>query len=592
MKRLLYTTLITIYILGSYPVSVAAAYDDAHNFTASATGQVNITITPTKKNGAFNSKSKVNYKLYIKNGLPVEQEGTISYKVKDVSGAEIMNKTFDIKIPANKKMETVINIPHSTEGQFSITFNLVLNNNKSDFNFNFAFNQGKKSTIKPDAEKQKKIKYVSTEVPDPEMEGEIKTTLKPINPDGVFLEKDPIIYYLELRNTYPIAQEGTVSYQVKEATKGTVVSQKVYDVRLKKRGTQKLKIIISTPPKPGIYNIAFAINTNTYDDTTHYAFGYEIAQISSPYHRPDDFDEFWKKAMDELAAVNPSYKVEEDPEQSDIKFKVYHVEMNSLENIRINGWLTIPQTKLGGKFPVVVGYGGYQVTARPLKFEDFACFTLNTRGADRENSYDINPTREELLTLNIGDPKHYVYRGIYMDCVRAIDFLYANETMGFDVTRIALFGGSQGGSFALIVAALLNKKIKTSIVDNPTYCDYHLNLAMESQIRERSFVLEFIHNFLAANKNYTVDDLLQTLSYYEVQNFIPKIKCPVLFGVGLLDPLAPAVTTIGAFNKLNSEAMKVSEIYTFPTLAHEVPERHNTFKSTWFYEKLATGRKN
>ena len=592
MKWLLYFIITMIGLLGNKAICIAAAFNNTNNYAASATGQVNVTISPTKKSGAFNTKSKVNYNLYVKNGLPEEQNGTITYKVKDVGGSEIMSKTFDIKIPANKKIATVINILHSTEGQFSITFNLVLNNNKSDFNFNFAFNQGKKFSIKPEKEKQKKIKSVSLEVPDPEMEGEIKTTFKPINQDGVFLEKDPIIYYLELHNTYPISQEGTVSYRVREATKGTIVSQKVFDVRLKKRGTQNLKIVVSTPPKPGIYNIDFSVNTNTYDDTSHYAFGYEIAQINTPYHRPEDFDEFWKRAMEELATINPSYKVEEDPELSDVKFNVYHVEMNSLDNVKINGWLTIPRTKMGGKFPVVVGYGGYQVMARPLKFDDFACFTVNTRGADRENSSDINPNGEELLTLNIWDPQHYVYRGIYMDCIRAIDFLYANETMGFDVNRIALFGGSQGGSFALIVSALMNKKIKTCIADNPTYCDYHLNLAMESQIRERSFVLEYIHKFLAANRNYTLNDLLQTLSYFEIQNFIPKIKCPVLFGIGLLDPLAPAVTTIGAYNKLNPETMKMSEIYTFPTLAHEVPERHNTFKSTWFFEKLAPGKKN
>jgi cephalosporin-C deacetylase-like acetyl esterase len=62
-------------------------------------------------------------------------------------------------------------------------------------------------------------------------------------------------------------------------------------------------------------------------------------------------------------------------------------------------------------------------------------------------------------------------------------------------------------------------------------------------------------------------------------------------GIGLLDPLAPPATTIGMYNKLNLEVIKKSEIYTFPTLAHEVPARHNTFKSIWFYEKLAQGKK-
>jgi cephalosporin-C deacetylase len=179
-----------------------------------------------------------------------------------------------------------------------------------------------------------------------------------------------------------------------------------------------------------------------------------------------------------------------------------------------------------------------------------------------------------------------------MDCIRAIDFIFANEDMGFDLKRVAVFGGSQGGSLSLMVAGLLGSKIQTCMADNPTYCDFHLNLEMQDNIREESFIIKNFNRYLDENKNtMTKEDLLNNLSYFEIQNFAPKIKCSVLLGIGLLDPLAPAVTTIGMYNKLNPEVIKMSEIYTFPELAHEVPDRHNTFKSIWFYEKLAKGKK-
>jgi cephalosporin-C deacetylase len=559
------------------------------NFSVSTnSGQVNISISPTEKNGTFNKKTNVGYKLIIKNGLSEDQKGIIYYKIETEEGTTTLEKTFDISVPANKKLETTISIPHTTEGSFKIVFQVELNSLKSVFNFNFVYSEddGRGSKAKAAIE--------SPEAGDegPESEGEIKTILKPSNFDGTFVGKEAIAYNLELKNSYPISQEGTFRYTVKEAITGNVVSEKKYDVKLDKKSSRSFKLKIATPPQPGIYNLEFAINTSTYDDTTHYAFGYEIAQIKSPYHRPDDFDEFWRNAMDELASVNPSYKIEEDLEQSTKLFNVYKVEMSSIDNIRINGILTVPKTAMGGKFPVLVGFGGYQVLAKPLFFDEFISFTVNVRGADRNNMSDVNPNNQDILTLNINDPAKYIYRGIYMDCLRFIDFLYANENMGFDLNRIAVFGGSQGGSFALITAALLNKKIKTCIADNPTFCDYHINLFMEPQIREASFVLEYIGKYLQANANYfTKEEMLQTLSYFEIQNFMPKVKCPVLFGVGLLDPLAPAVTTIGAFNKMNRDVIKASEIYIFPELAHEVPERHNTFKSTWFFEKLTKGKK-
>ncbi len=551
-------------------------------------GQVNISINPTEKNGEFTKKTKVAYKLNIKNGLSEDQKGTVYYKIENENGTTTLEKTFDVNVPANKKLETTITIPHTTDGTFKIFFQVELNNLKSAVNFNFTYNNvaGKGSKAIASTENAEAVADGSAS------EGEIKTIMKPSNYDGTFVGNESIVYNLELRNTYPISQEGTFRYAVKEAITGNIISEKQYDVKLDKKSNKSFKLKIATPPQPGIYNIEFAINTNAYDDTTHYAFGYEIAKIKSPYHRPDDFDEFWRTAMDELASINPAYKIEEDFEQSNKLFNVYKVEMSSIDNIRINGILTIPKTAIGGKFPVLVGFGGYQVLARPLFFDEFISFTVNVRGADRNNMSDVNPNNQDILTLNINDPAKYIYRGIYMDCLRFVDFLFANDNMGFDLNRIAVFGGSQGGSFALITASLLNKKIKTCIADNPTFCDYHINLLMEPQIRESSFVLEYLGKYLRANANFfTKEEMLQTLSYFEIQNFMPKIKCPVLLGVGLLDPLAPAVTTIGAYNKMSRDVIKASEIYIFPELAHEVPERHNTFKSTWFFEKLTAGKK-
>lgn len=547
-------------------------------------GQVNVVITAAEKNSHFNAKTKVNYKLFIKNGIPQNQEGTISFIVKDSANKEITNKIYDISIPASKKFETLINIPQTEEGKFSISFVVELNKVKSSFNFKYTYGAFKKE------ETAKSEKRVKIDPPiDDDLEGEIKSKMKPGNEDGIFIGTDPIIYDVSLENTYDITETGIIAYSVKDAITGAVMSEKVYDLKMPRHSSRSIQFKLAPPPKPGMYNLELAIHTNTYDDTTRHSFGYEIAQISNPYHKPDDFDDFWKEALDELAAVSPEYSVEEDPSQSTNEVTVYRVEMNSLENIRIYGWLTIPKVVLRGKkYPVIISYVGYQIKAKPQISGDFVQLSLNMRGTDVENMADINPEKHDLLTLNINDPKKYVYRGIYMDCVRALDFVFAKEEMGFDLSRIAVLGGSQGASLALVVAGLMNKKVKTVVADNPIYCDFHVNLEMQNEIKSESFIIKYINKYLDENK-YTITqaEVLNNLCYFEVQNFIPKINCPVLFGVGLLDPLAPASTTIGAYNKLKPSVQKESELYTFPGLAHEVSMRHNRFKSVWLYEKLA-----
>ena len=547
-------------------------------------GEIKILITPLASNNLFTAKSKIKYQLYIENGLSETQGGTIAYVVKKENTALLQN-TFDISIPANKKLQTVFTIPHTEEGIFAIEFTVELNEKKSTHNFNFVFGNTKKAAKNT---KEKRTILSNNQSDEEDGDGEIVSTMKPKNADGIFVSGSPIVYEVALQNKYQSKQVGTVGYIVKDASTGAFISGKLNDMVLPKNAKKTVEFNITPPTNPGIYNIEFSINTPTYDDTVHYTFGYDIAQINNAYHRPKDFDAFWKKAMDELATVQPNYKIEEDKLQSTNKNRVYKIEMKSLGNITIDGWLTIPRVLITKKFPVVVLYSGYQIKADPQISDDFVGLSINARGSDVENMQYINPHKKDLLTLNIEDPEKYIYRGIYMDCVRAIDFLFANENMGFDLSKIAVIGGSQGASEALVVASLLNKKIKTCVADNPTYCNFHLNVSMQPQIREESFILKYINNYLTDNATQiSKEEMLQTLNYFEIQNFMPQINCAILYGVGLLDPLAPAITTIGAFNKLKPSVQKNSEIYTFPFLAHEVTSRHNTFKSIWLYEKLA-----
>lgn len=114
--------------------------------------------------------------------------------------------------------------------------------------------------------------------------------------------------------------------------------------------------------------------------------------------------------------------------------------MISLDEVKIFGWLTVP--RLPGKYPVVVGLQGYRVELQPLLYENYIGFNLNTRGIEK-NWKPFNPENEQPLLINITDRDNYMYRGMYMDCVRAIDFIYSHEEMGFDLSRVIVFGGSR-----------------------------------------------------------------------------------------------------------------------------------------------------
>ncbi len=408
----------------------------------------------------------------------------------------------------------------------------------------------------------------------------IAVTVVPHKKDALFDARHPVRYDVVVFNNYKSIQEGKISVEVKSAT-GTVIGISEVDFSIK--GNKKKKVEWNIPVSdPGFYDITVRINLTEYDDTIRNVFGYKPFEISTPLHKPADFDAFWQKAKDDLSAVSPEYSVTPDDILSTPTHQVYYIEMNSLDNVRITGWLTIPRAK--GTYPVLYGLGGYRVEMKPLFFDDFAHFTINVRGIG-ESIKKMNPDNAEILTLHLEDKNKYVYRGIYMDCMRGLDFILANEKMGLDISRIGLFGGSQGGTLTWIVAAM-SKKVIFCVPDNPTYCDFHTNydICVNRQQPEAGFIIKFLKQYLKNNNSISKERMLTTLSYFEAQNFVSQIQCPILLGLGLLDLMAPPTCTFSAYNRLSADVKKKSEVFAFPNLAHEVPMEHNTFKSTWFYE--------
>ena len=128
-KRLVMMRLVTLFIILSLVGfnKTKAYYNPEKNFSVSHNyGQVNISITPLEKNGVFTKKTNVGYKLFIKNGQSEDQKGIIYYKIENENDATILEKTFDLNIPANKKLETNILIPHTIDGSFKIVFQIEL----------------------------------------------------------------------------------------------------------------------------------------------------------------------------------------------------------------------------------------------------------------------------------------------------------------------------------------------------------------------------------------------------------------------------------------------------------------------------------
>lgn len=322
------------------------------------------------------------------------------------------------------------------------------------------------------------------------------------------------------------------------------------------------------PKIPGFYQVVYEyqIGDLLLSDSTF--FGYDPANLTSELPRPDDFDEYWAKARAELNAVAPEFKMTLDKEKSNDLLNVYEVEMKSLGNVTIRGWYSVPKNN-NGNLPALLKNVGYSGNMQPVYDRpDFAVFGLNIRGHGNSRD-DVNPGFPQYITTNIDDKEKYIYRGAYMDCVRAIDFLCSRSEV--DTSRIGVYGGSQGGALTFATAAL-DKRIKLCAPHIPYLSAFRRYYDIIPPLGKK------FEDYLDKHPNMTWEKMYATLDYIDIGNLAPWIKVPVFMGVGLADRRCPPYINFAAFNRISS---KDKQWFVYQGYGHSVPDRHHKAEYEW-----------
>jgi cephalosporin-C deacetylase len=404
-------------------------------------------------------------------------------------------------------------------------------------------------------------------------EGEVSAILT--TPDKNAIYKAKAKYTFEVKNNTGIQQAGKVSYQVFTES-GEKLNSDSIKVKIGSKSSEKYSFEIPET-RAGFYKVNFMINVADYDDTTRRVFGIRPDEIVSPYKKPADFDDFWKTAKNELAKVAPNFKATLMPKMGSQNRNTYLIEMQSLDNVTIRGWMTVPKTgNKNKKFTTLVALPGYQVNLEPIlgPDDDLAVITLNVRG--QGNSRDVINTRKDAYIYHHLENKNdYVMRGVIMDCIRCIDFICSRPDLNHD--QIMVSGGSMGG-FLAIATASLDKRVALCSAQNPIFCDVH-NLAGKVDWPITDF-----HRYAKTQAGITFDKIISNLDYYDTKNFASGVSCPILIGIGLLDNLAPPNNEYAAFNSIPGQKKR---ILVFRDLGHEVDNVYVQLEGHWMRDTFA-----
>jgi len=348
---------------------------------------------------------------------------------------------------------------------------------------------------------------------------------------------------------------------------GTTLASRSDSLVLAPRATGRLALAGAGWPA-GFYMAAVAITQAADQASLTLPFAVSPEELVSPPDRPADFQEFWDRTRAELRAVNPQFAVTLSTVQPFANKTVYLVEMRSLGNVRIRGWLGIPNHP--GPHPAILHLQGFSYGFSPTDMysgDEFVTFALNIRGHGNSQD-DVNPGFATYLTTGLESPDTYIYRGAYMDCVRAVDFLVSRPEV--DAGRIAVEGGSQGGALAFATAAL-DPRVALCVPNIPGFSDYRTWFRLCPGTASGFWYWQQQH------PGTTRDDVYRTLSYFDVKNLAPWIRVPALMGVGLRDTTCPARIGFAAFNNLGG----LREWLVYPEAGHGLPQAYNDYKIGW-----------
>lgn len=285
----------------------------------------------------------------------------------------------------------------------------------------------------------------------------------------------------------------------------------------------------------------------------HFNIGVRPDEVVSLPDAREDFDAFWNSTLDNLAEIPLEAEWCPMPENSNDVRQSFKISYKSLDGGVAGGIVCIPNAP--GKYPVHIQYMGYGADVYPFDPSanpDRIDFLVSVRGQGI-----FRESEGRWIDRGLSSKEEFYYRGAFADVKRAVDFAASLEKA--DTDKLIAYGESQGGAFT-VVAAALDGRIKAIAPAVPFMGDFP----------DYGKIVSWpVHEVLAAAdaQGLSHEAVYDLLSYFDVKNFAPRVKCPVFMSFGLQDPVCPPHTNFAIYNNLGS---KEKHFLCVPTCGHQM----------------------
>lgn len=324
-----------------------------------------------------------------------------------------------------------------------------------------------------------------------------------------------------------------------------------------KDGTLHLK---GTLNRQGFYRVKVVAHVNGKDYEGLCTAGFAPEKIQ-PYAKcPDDFDDFWKKALEEARRneLNPTMKLL--PDRCTKDDNVYEVSfVNNRPNSRIYGILSVPKAQ--GHYPALLRVPGAGV--RPYPGDTYTasgkCIVLEIgiHGIPvtlDQTVYDrlLDGALNGYWDTNLEDPNKNYYKRVITGAVRSVDFIASLPE--WNGKTLGVTGASQGG-FLSIATAALDSRVTFFAAIHDAMCDY--------EAETKGIAGGWPHYFY--NQKADVKRI-EGSRYYDGVNFAKRLRPSQVcwFSFGYNDEVVPPTSSYGLYNIVKAK----KSLTVYPMTGH------------------------
>jgi cephalosporin-C deacetylase len=290
--------------------------------------------------------------------------------------------------------------------------------------------------------------------------------------------------------------------------------------------------------------------------------------------RPADFDEYWRRGLEEMRAVDPA--VELRPAEFQVPFaRCEEMYFTGVGGARLHAKLLRP-ARGGAPAPAVLMFHGYSGSSGDWTDKlgyaaaGFTVAALDCRGQGGY-SEDVGGVKGNTLRGHIirgldDEPDKLLFRQVFLDTAQIAKIVM--EMPEVDESRVGACGGSQGGALTLACASLCPRIARVAPAF-PFLCDYRRVWEMDQDKDAYTELRQYFRTF--DPMHLREDETFTRLGYIDVQHLTSRIRGEVTMAVGLRDTVCPPSTQFAAYNKITSP----KSLVLYPDFGHESLPGHS-----------------